>query len=88
VVQEAIQNAMKHAQAGKILLQLHVEDAGIEITVKDDGVGFVETAEKANGVGRINMRQRTQLLNGTITWHSGEGKGTEVRIWVPGDSLA
>lgn len=88
VVQEAIQNSIKHAHADKIEINLEVLDNTVNIDVIDNGVGFVETEELKHGVGRLNMRHRVELLNGTIDWTSEKGKGTRVSISIPYQTIS
>ena len=83
VVQEAIQNSIKHANAKTIEITLAVDDDAVDIEVKDNGIGFTENLELKNGVGRMNMRHRVELLGGTISWVSERGKGTRVSISIP-----
>ena len=83
VVQEAIQNSIKHANANLIEIDLEVEDATVNIKVRDNGIGFTENCESKSGVGQMNMRHRVELLGGTISWVSESGKGTRVNISIP-----
>ena len=86
VVQEAIQNSIKHANANLLEIDLEVEDAAVNIEVRDNGIGFAENCESKNGVGRMNMRHRVELLGGTINWISERGQGTRVNISIPYES--
>lgn len=88
VVQEAIQNSIKHGHATRIEINLAVEDETVNIDVVDNGVGFAKTDESKNGVGRLNMRHRVELLGGKIDWRSGKGSGTRVNISIPYESKA
>ncbi len=55
IVQEAVTNVLRHAQATSCTVALHAEDGGVRLTVEDDGVGF--GAEVTEGVGLRSMRQ-------------------------------
>ena len=82
IIQEALQNAIKHADPANIAINITENITAISVVIKDDGSGF-EHAATHEGVGLLNMKQRTQLLNGTITWQSGLNKGTEITITIP-----
>lgn len=81
IVQEAMQNAIKHAEAESITVKVVSNADHILILVSDNGKGF-EPAE-GDGMGLVNMRQRTALLNGQIRWISEPGKGADVEITLP-----
>jgi len=83
IVQESLQNAIKHARAQNIDVILCQENTDLIVTVSDDGAGFEEGVIPNNGVGFINMRHRAGLLGGTIAWQSIHGKGTSVKIQIP-----
>ncbi len=86
IIQEAVNNAGKHAQATDIWLkdQRLASDEGIEIQIQDNGVGF-ETANagRTDSFGLKNMKVRTALLGGTLRIDSTVGKGTTVTLRVP-----
>ncbi len=82
IVQEVLQNALKHARAKNIFIDITGELTSISITINDDGIGWEEGPEK-NGVGMINIRHRTGLLGGTVSWQSSPGMGTRVSIQLP-----
>lgn len=81
IVQEAIQNAIKHAQAKIIQINLLVSNEIIKINITDDGIGF-DKSLASEGLGIMNMKHRTKLLDGKIAWNSA-GKGSQVTIEVP-----
>ena len=88
IVQEAVKNALKHARADNIWVQL-VEQAGtLTVMVRDDGVGFdvaaVESVyEQRGSLGMVNIRERAELLGGRLTLQSAPGQGTKVVLHVP-----
>jgi len=88
IVQEALNNICKHADARRVRIRLHNGD-GIFITVEDDGSGFAaaETADGKTGMGITTMRERANLLSGTCTIESKSGAGTRVAIWLPGNNI-
>lgn len=82
IVQEAIQNAIKHGQPKNMLIQIKQEGNSFCITISDDGTGFI-AGETINGMGVANMKHRTSLLGGNITWNSIPEQGTTVCIFLP-----
>jgi signal transduction histidine kinase len=88
IVEEAIGNARKHAQAETIWVRLQRRDSAIVVEVEDDGRGFdvqaMQTSYDARGsLGMINMRERAELVGGKIGVSSRVGKGTRVTLTVP-----
>ncbi len=82
LVQELLNNSIKHSKAKEILIQLTREQSEFIIMVEDDGVGFdVEGVEK--GMGTENILSRVNYLKGDLSVHSEKGKGTTTLITVP-----
>lgn len=81
IVQEAVQNAVKHAQPHAIMVATSEQAGGLIIRIEDDGNGF--DAANAGGMGFVNMKHRTRLLGGTISWASVHGSGTVINIIIP-----
>lgn len=85
-VQEALNNAAKHAGARHVAVTLRTLDGGLQIVVKDDGVGFDPGAiaeSPGYSLGLRQMRERAAALDGRVTILSRPGEGTEVRVWLP-----
>jgi ligand-binding sensor domain-containing protein/signal transduction histidine kinase len=84
--QEAINNAVKHAHAQRILVNLVFDTKRVQLIVRDDGRGFNNHAA-ANGrdghFGLIGMRERAEKIGGTLSIQSTDGAGTEVVADVP-----
>jgi two-component system, NarL family, sensor kinase len=81
IVQELVNNALKHAQAKEILVQLATHKNSIHITVEDDGIGYdTEAIQTKKGNGLSNIEYRVNYLNGTIDTVSSVNKGTSVNI--------
>jgi ligand-binding sensor domain-containing protein/two-component sensor histidine kinase len=83
--QEAVNNAVKHAQAERIFIGLIFAARRVQLSVRDDGRGF-DNQTAGNGHGRfglIGMRERAEQIGGTLSIHSGEGFGTEIVADVP-----
>lgn len=83
LVQEAVQNAIKHADANEIQVKIELRKNAGKLIVKDNGIGF-DTANKKDGsFGIMGMKERIELLKGEITFDSSLGKGTTITIDVP-----
>jgi len=87
IAQEAVTNAVRHADAKRVEIQLKFSSAGVELTVQDNGRGFSgEPASARDGhYGIAGMKERAQEIGGTLTVSSQEGHGTEVRVEVIAD---
>ncbi len=87
VIQEALNNVWKHAKASEVTVKLEISDERATAVIKDDGRGFDLEKALANAgresLGLTSMRERMELLNGSLTIKTGTGKGTEVLITVP-----
>jgi PAS domain S-box-containing protein len=79
IVQEQINNILKHAAAQKVIVNLVKDNKKTLLSIKDDGVGF-DTSAKANGVGLLNIKTRASLFNGEVSIISAPGKGCELRV--------
>ena len=86
VVQEAVANAVRHARASTLDVVLAFAGEGVTATVHDDGVGFDPAARaiRSRHLGLTSMRERTAALGGTLAVESAPGRGTTVRVEVPG----
>jgi signal transduction histidine kinase len=88
VIDEAVTNARKYAQARNIWVRLGFEDNVFVATVEDDGMGFdvaevQDSYSQRGSLGLINMRERAELVEGTSTIESTIGRGTKVTLIVP-----
>lgn len=90
ILQEAINNVRKHAQAKNVFVRLRLTEDGNHLVceVEDDGVGFDVKAVEANyderyTFGLLNMRERAELIDADLSIESEPGKGTRVRLIVP-----
>jgi signal transduction histidine kinase len=81
IVQELINNTMKHAAAKTAIVQVAKTNNQLTITVEDDGTGF-DTAvlKQSGGIGWSNIQNRVEFLKGTLDIQSGKEKGTSVHI--------
>lgn len=83
LVQESVQNALKHAECSVIQVKLEMQKERIVVIIKDNGKGFDVRAKKEGSFGIVGMKERIELLNGNITIDSKQGLGTIVTIQVP-----
>ncbi len=84
VAQEGLSNAARHSGASRIDVRLRRrQDGGVELEVADDGRGFAFD-ESEGGLGLAGMRERALLIGGELTIESRPGRGTTVRLAVPG----
>lgn len=89
IVEEALNNARKHAQAEHVWVTLRpFEKEMVLLEIRDDGVGFdVATInrsyDKRGSLGMVNLRERTELVNGVLNIQSAPGRGTRVQVYIP-----
>jgi signal transduction histidine kinase/ActR/RegA family two-component response regulator len=87
VVQEALQNALKHSRAHEVSVRLSGDPGVLTLTVSDDGVGFDVDDRLGKGLGLVSMNERLEAVGGSLEIRSKPGKGTELKIKVPVDSV-
>ncbi len=93
ILQEAINNAVKHADASCITIRLNIAEGALAFTVEDDGKGFDPGALASRsiargGLGMQSMRERAELSGGTYAVTSALGEGTKVcAVWPAGEAL-
>ena len=85
IAQEALNNALRHADAERIELRLQARDGRLTLTVADDGIGFDPAAPglRARRLGLTSMEERARALGGTLAVVSRPGDGTTVTLEVP-----
>jgi signal transduction histidine kinase len=81
IVQEALTNAVKHAGAQHVAIDVTVHEGRVEVSVDDDGVGFDPNAPR-NGYGIDGMHERVELANGTLAITSTPNVGTSIHAWL------
>lgn len=86
IIQEALHNMMKYAQATKAAVDLDRDRLGLKIEITDNGVGFDVDAAK-DGLGILHMKERVAQLEGKITIESQQNKGTTISIYIPNKTL-
>jgi len=88
IVQEALRNVEKHAQASRVEVRIEFAKGKTKVTIRDNGKGFdlkrgLADLPRAGKLGVAGMEERVRLLNGTMTIESEPGKGTRVMIEAP-----
>jgi signal transduction histidine kinase len=88
VIQEAVSNTARHAQARNVSMSLHFKKNTIRVCISDDGKGFnVEEAitakDRPRGLGLLGMKERVELMNGTLSIWSHPGSGTKIDVEIP-----
>ena len=87
VVQEALNNSLKHAAATHLSIRIATNDGLVEINVEDDGVGFdTDLVNQSGGMGLRNIKERMERLGGSFTIISSissPGEGTKLRVRAP-----
>ncbi|MGZ3839920.1 MAG: tetratricopeptide repeat-containing sensor histidine kinase [Flavisolibacter sp.] len=82
ILQEQLNNVLKHSEASEVLVQLHRHEDTIQLLVSDNGKGFIVNKSKA-GIGLMNMQTRAESLNGTLELDTAPGKGCKVKVTLP-----
>jgi signal transduction histidine kinase len=90
IVQEALNNVVRHADATVVRVRAGVADSHLELVVGDNGIGFEPSEVKEGRFGLASMRERALIIGGELTIDSRPQDGTRVRVSVPlsGDELA
>ncbi|MEJ5993606.1 sensor histidine kinase [Pedobacter sp. Du54] len=84
VIQEAVNNVIKHAEANSLAIQLTKEEESITVMIEDNGRGFDRSSlDDFEGVGLKNIRTRVEYLKGQVDFSSTPGAGTLVAIFIP-----
>lgn len=82
ILQEQINNILKHANANKVTISLSENGSNMIVMVTDDGKGF-DISKRADGIGLRNMKSRCELLNGKFLIESAPGKGCKTTVSIP-----
>lgn len=83
LIQESVQNALKHAQCTDISVKLEIRCDRIAAVIRDNGQGFNIKEKKGDSFGIMGMRERVELVEGQLSIDSKQGKGTIVIIQIP-----
>lgn len=87
VLQEALNNVARHSGSKKARVRLHFAPASLQLEVADTGNGFAGTPVR-RGLGLVAMRERAELLGGTLKFESTQGAGTTVKLEVPRETIS
>lgn len=83
IAQEALQNALRHAAAARVMLRLDAAPERVHLTVQDDGRGFEAVGHETGRFGLVGMQERARLLGGSFQVESTPGAGTRITAEVP-----
>jgi signal transduction histidine kinase len=83
VVQEALTNVLKHANAEHVSIVLQKKEGALSALIEDDGTGFDPGKTNDGGLGLLGMRERVELVDGTFAVESSAGSGTTLLVEVP-----
>lgn len=85
IVQEFLQNSMKHADCKNIIVSLNENENKLLLQLQDDGRGFDTNMVSPKGIGLSNIKKRTEMIAGKFALESQLGKGTKLTIEIPND---
>jgi signal transduction histidine kinase len=80
VVKEALHNVVKHSGAAEATMTVHIGEGTVEITIKDNGKGFLIGKDAGSGNGLGNMKNRMNDIGGSFSIESSPGHGTQIHI--------
>ncbi|MGD8600855.1 MAG: PAS domain-containing protein [Gemmatimonadota bacterium] len=83
ILQEALTNVIRHADAGAVEIVLESDEASVSLTVSDDGKGLDATTDAGAGFGLLGMRERVRAFDGCFAVDSAVGRGTTIRVALP-----
>lgn len=83
LMQEGLQNAVRHSKASQIEVKLEIFEESVTLVIKDNGRGFDLENIKEDSFGLIGMRERVEMLDGTMTIDTAIGEGTKIFITIP-----
>lgn len=86
ILQEALTNITRHAEAQSVELRLTVEDTELCLSISDDGRGFVIDGERPRSFGLVGMHERALMMGGRLEIESQPGEGTTLTVRVPLDT--
>jgi len=82
IIQEALTNATKHGHARRAVVEVTEDESTVCLTVRDDGEGF-DPNKQTDGLGLLGMRERAELLDGTVRIESAQGQGATITARLP-----
>lgn len=87
IVQEGLTNALRHAAASLIEIDLGLDGDRLTLSIRDDGKGDYATCPATDGHGRVGIRERVSALGGRVAWQTAAGMGTHLVVELPSPSL-
>jgi two-component system sensor histidine kinase DegS len=88
-IQELLGNIALHSQATQVIIQMDSSETGLRVSIEDNGKGFdVEKAQEKGGMGLKVIRDRVQMLGGTVEIHSTVGHGAHILFQIPSTNVA
>lgn len=85
ILQEALTNVARHAQASKVTISIRYESSGTFMSIADDGIGIApDILESSNSMGLFGMRERARQCGGTLELTQNVPSGTRIRVFIPG----
>ncbi|MDA0737541.1 MAG: PAS domain S-box protein [Nitrospirae bacterium] len=92
VIQEALTNVMRHAQATHVTVTLQMKDEHLDLLIADNGIGFnslqiLERSASGQTLGLLSMQERVRFLNGNLSITSQRNQGTQIRAHIPVTAL-
>ncbi len=88
VIQEAVSNVIRHADADKVLVSIDVDQGALALSVQDDGAGFdphsaMRSSRPGSALGLVGMQERVQILGGEFSIESSPNEGTRIEVRLP-----
>lgn len=84
IIQELLSNTLKYAEASEVNIQLSLFNGTLSFTYEDDGKGFDQkVAEQKDGIGMLNIKNRVEMMQGTLNIDTSPGHGVTVMIEIP-----
>ncbi|MBT9554597.1 MAG: hypothetical protein IV100_01155 [Myxococcales bacterium] len=83
IVQEALTNVVRHANASRAEVLIHLAGSRLVLEVQDDGVGISDLAQRSAGFGMVGIRERVDTVGGDASWSTVVTGGTLLRVTAP-----
>ncbi|RYF89210.1 MAG: histidine kinase, partial [Chitinophagaceae bacterium] len=83
--QESLTNVARHANATSVKSRLHVDKNHVLLLIEDNGKGFEVNGGERKTLGLLGMQERAAMIGGALAINSIPGKGTAIRIMIPGN---
>ena len=84
IIQECVQNVLKHAAATKLDISMIAENSEVDVTIEDNGTGYDTTSINTQGnIGLKNVHSRVEYLRGKLDINSAPGRGTMIAFYIP-----